>query len=418
MRYTRNKISQVPLVFNLEIFLVVLFLITPMIIFLNQLLRGVFFTWPLFFIWFSYSVKKNNNFDKFRKVLILRQSAFISIGAFVVIVFFYYAFVTTTDKALQYFTVFFNFILVLIIDSYYSIRSEKYRLSILFFIILLLGIQAAYSIPYLLNTNSYIIRLFSSGQLDSLQTLDAIKHGVGNNGLYSSIGAIAILGFSIMNRFSLLIRIILICSIIALIFSIIVSTLLAPVFLLSVGILIIAIKYGKKVFNLKIALYTVAIITILFVFYLNVLSKTDLMRPIQAKIEAFDSNKQDVTGRRALADVSINTIMDHPFFGIGVPEWHSYDVIGEHMPWVDYFANFGFLGVVPLFVFLLVLFRDSYSFYFKKDKFKLYRTACFIGVIIFVLSNFISPMITVSNMYTLLIMYYMSYSNKINSITG
>ena len=408
---TKHKIA--PKI-TVDILLVLGFLVPTMILYLNYSLRGFMFTWPIFICWFMFVFIKNKNLKAFGIVLKKRKLDFFFMFSFILVVAINYFFVDKNAKSHTYLFTFINFFLILIVDSYYATKPLVYKYSILFYIVIALGIQALISIPYMLSAKILITRMLSSGRLSGAELVEAMKNGLGNNGLYSSIGATALIGIAIIKEFKTVYKLALILSVSFIIISIIISTFFASILLLVIGVIIVSFRYHKKIINVKSLV--VLLIIVAGVFYFNNVflseSKVDLIRPIENKLERFMSDEDDTTGRGKLANTSINTFIKNPFFGIGVPKWQSYHLVGEHMPWIDFLANFGFLGMLPFLIFLTILIRRNLFFYIKKDSFTLYRMSCLAGVCIFILANFISPIITTPNMYMIFLLYYTSYSNK------
>ncbi len=391
---------------RIDIILVSLFMLIPMILYLNTILKGVKVTWPLFIVWLAYIIFKRQHLNKFLLELKDRKLLFFLLFLFIGFVGFNYYFVRTTVKGLTYFVHFINYALILIIHSYYAAKKDYSQYAILFFIIIGLGIQALISIPYLLTSDGFVVRLFSSGQLTESEEWEAIKHGIGNNGLYSSLGAVALVGISVLGKNKAIYFTFLTIAIIAIILTVFISTFFASILLLVVGILIILLRYKTKILNFNAVLLIGTIGLSVFLFYDKYVKDTRLLDPIIKKYEGFTEEGKDVTGRTDLSQVSWNTFLENPFFGIGVPENRSYKIIGEHMPWIDFFANFGFFGFLPLLLFFIILIKGNWQFYIKNDSEKLYRSACLAGAVIFLLSNFISPMIVVPNAYLMFLFFY------------
>lgn len=406
------KTKRTNLVLRLDLLLILLFLFIPMNVYLNTMFRGFVSTWIIFSVWMVLICLKPKTFNIFLVRLLQRRHLLAVLIAFLLIVIYNYLFRYSSGRAFQYVATFFNFVLLIIIDTYYSVLPKQNRMSILYCLIVCLGVQAAISIPYLLQADGYVVRLFSSGQLDDGQALEAIKNGVGNNGLYSSIGAMSILGLSIVSEFKGVYSKILIVSIVCIIISVLISTLFASIVLLAIGFFILFLRFYHRLFTKKILFSIIlAVISGVF-FYQSFVSKTRLLDPIEKRFSSFIEEQQDVTGRTDLAQVSLNTFKDNPFWGVGVPELRSYSIIGEHMPWVDYLAHFGVFGVFPFVLFLGILVGSVYKYYHVVDRYYFYRSACLIGVIVFFLSNFISPMVTVPSMYMPLILFFASDSLK------
>jgi len=387
---------------KLDIVLIIIFLAIPMVNYLNYILRGANTTFLVFLLWLILVLLKKKSLGIFMNGLKRRKVALFSIILFILISFFNYIFVKTTSKALNYSIHSIYFILILVIDTYYTYRNKNLKFIILAGVILALGVQAIISIPYILSNNFLLIRELSSGQLSQSQEIEAFRNGLGNNGLYSSLGAVSLLGLSSLNRFSVLLKTLLIICILSLIATIFLSTFFASIMLFLFGCIIFMFRHFKLKLKFKPILLISFLSIAIFYTYDNFISDTRLLDPIYKKIELFSEG--GTTSRDRLAMVSWNTFSQNPFFGVGVPENGSYDIVGEHAPWIDFFAYFGFLGFLPLLLFYYNLISKNFKSLFRNIS--LISTARLSGIVIFVISNFISPMFVVFTMYSFFILFY------------
>ncbi len=382
-----------------------------MILYLNTIFQGVRTTWPIFALWLLFVLLDKKHLNGFLKELKHRRLLFFLLFLFIGTVGFNYYFIRNTVKGFSYFVHFINYGLILVVHCYYMARKDYSHFIIFFFVLIGLGIQALISIPYLLASETFVVRLFSSGQLSPAEEWEAIRNGIGNNGLYSSLGAVALYGTGLIRKFQLVYMIPLVIAIMAVVLTIFISTFFASILLLAIGILIILFRYRSKLLGFGTLLFIGVFTLGLYLFYDKYVKDTRLMDPILKKYEGFTEEGRDVTGRTDLSEVSWNTFLDNPFFGIGVPENRSYHLIGEHMPWIDSFAFFGFFGFLPLLLFFFLLIKGNWLFYMKNDGEKLYRSACLAGAVIFILSNFISPMLAVPNTYLMFLFFYTPFAD-------
>ena len=389
---------------KLDIVLIIIFLAIPMVNYLNYVLRGANTTFIVFMFWLILVLSKKKSLGIIINGLKKRKVALFFIILFILISFFNYFFVRTTNKALNYSIHSIYFILILVIDTYYTYRNKDLKFIILAGIILVLGVQAIISIPYILSNNFLLIRELSSGQLSKWQEIEAFRNGLGNNGLYSSLGAISLLGLSSLNKFSFLLKILMIVCILSLIFTIFLSTFFASIFLFLLGCIILMFRHFKLNLEFKQLIFLTFLSFTIFYFYDNFVSDTRFLDPIYDKIERFSEG--ETTSRDQLMLVSWNTFSQNPFFGVGVPENGSQDIVGEHAPWIDFLAFFGFLGFLPLLIFYFNLIFKNLKYFIKHNS--LMDTACLSGIVIFVISNFISPMFVVPTMYSFLILFFTS----------
>lgn len=416
MNYPIGKMvnSKIRVSASLDVLIAVAFIVPQMVLYLNSLLRGVFFTWPVFVSWLLVILVKKESLLPFYFLLRIRIKEFVFILIFIMVVACNYIFVDGSPKALQYLVTFINFFLILILDTYYSVRPERYKLSLLLYIILIIGIQAIVSIPYLLSAEYFVTRMYASGQLDEATTLEAIRHGVGNNGLYTSCAAIFFIGLAILQRFPFFFKLLICTSVTGILFSILVSTFFASILMVVFGLVIIIVFYNKRIFKPKITFLIMLLVLLTLGFYNQFLSETNLVIPITKKVEKFLFQENGFSARTKLAEVSFNTFSDSPLFGVGIPDWGSYNIIGEHTPWIDYFAHFGFFGFLPFLIFLFLIISKRVKLNLINPEQGFYNLACYIGLTIFILSNFISPMITVPSMYIMVVLFYASRDKAVS----
>ena len=399
----KNKIT---LIFSIDVFLTAFAFIIPMIGYLNILFKGFLTSWSLILVYFVYLLVK------YKKIPLRKGSIkidFLFLIGFILVVFLNFVLVDFNSKSKQYFLIFFFFAILYVIDAIYEYDIRK-RITIIFLIFIALGVQASISIPYILDSNLLSSRLMSSGQLSDELVKEAVKNGVGTNALYTSLGGLCLFGLVIQSYLqSSFARIIMFIAIFSMIFSIFISTYFASIFMFVLGVLLLLFFRFKKLFSFKAIVVGIVLFSMSIYIFNQYLSDTRLLDPILKKIEGFSKQGGDVTGRDKLANVSLETFYDNPFFGIGVPPWRSYDKIGEHMPWVDFLANFGLFGFLPLLIFLFIRIKNRFSHFRFKNSIDI---ACFIGVFLFIASNFISPMITTPITYISLIFIYTSNSFK------
>lgn len=398
--------------FNVGSILMVIFILSLMIPYLAYIGRGYVLPFCIFFIWLIVILSKQLNARILIKILALRKLEILLLILFLLVTTFYYLFITPTAKAFQFLLMPIMYLFLLFMDCYYSGIKTQYRLTILFFIITALGIQAAVSLPYILSAENLVARLYTSGGLEGKYLEEAVRNGVGGTALYTTLTGIFFLGVGSIKRFkSKSIKLIIAFSLFFIILSIIASSFSLPIVLLSIGFLILISKIKLKQIRGFYFILAGFVIFGMYYFYTNYLSGSELMEPIYNKIEVLEKGDLKQDGRSDLAYISIESFKSFPFWGVGVPEWGTYKQVGEHMPWIDFFAHYGFLGFLPYILFLIVLFRKNIPFYFYKGKYDFYSWSCFIGFSIFIISNFVNPLIFEAPMVIMLIFYYTSMSN-------
>lgn len=381
-----------------DLLLVSLMCINLMIPYLLYITKGMVGFTVLFLLWivvYSKSIEVSP-FFYYSKI---NWNLTFSIGAFIIINFLDYLFLNDSSKAFAWVLTFIYFLCFLFIKYCYN---ERELVIVLFYIIISLGINSLISIPYILGSEEYVSRLMASGQLDVNENLDAIKHGVGANGLYTSNVLFVFLGLKYKGYFTGKRKVLFVSSILLILISVLISTFFASVLLLGLGFLIVFLWNINKFLTLKNISFVFFTILVLHIFLQKFYTKLmdGVLFPILFKIELFFTSGQDkdVTGRTELTKSSLNSFMENPFFGVGVPEWQSYKVIGEHMFWVDIFAHFGFFGVLPLLIFIFLLLR--FEIYWRTNDVYL-----FICGFLVIASSFIAPMLVVNNTFIALILF-------------
>ena len=218
------------LIISFDVILVTLIVTIPMIMYLNYLLRGAVLSVVLYLIWLFYVLNKRDYKDIFFNGIAKNTSLFFLLTSFLFINFFHYFFSFTTSKAQNFITVFILYLILTSLGIFYQ-ESNKLR-SIFFFLTIALGIQAAISIPYLLSTDILVSRMLASGQLEDTENIEAIKNGVGTNGLYISNVFIVALGLYYQRFYTKTLRIIFLSALVFIILSILMSTFFTPILLL------------------------------------------------------------------------------------------------------------------------------------------------------------------------------------------
>lgn len=380
----------VKLNFSFDVLLISIGLLIGVIEYFFQIFHGLLGVWIFLFIYFIIY----GGFLKKFKIGSINKPGFIWLFIFVLIVFFNYTLRDTNPKSYKYFLNFFTFIILYLVDKT-PIQYEK-RITIFYIVLLGLGIQAMISIPYLLNEGGgFLIRKLSRGDLPPEKINELRRNGVGSNALYTSLSAYIIFGFFLVKRIKNKIpKIMLGAALCAMIITVLMSTFLASILMLVLGLMMIAVFRFKELFNFKNAIIILLLIGGTIYFIEEYLMKTRFLEPIVYKINAYSEGaSSDVTGRNALAEVSWETFANNPLTGVGIPPMRSYSIIGEHMPWVDYLAHFGIIGYLPFLLFLFYRIKDRFR---NQNIFEESNLYCLISIIICILSNFISPLFTTS----------------------
>lgn len=418
-------IRRVGKLISFDMFLSFVWLIAPMIPLFNSYFPLVF-RLGIFMLWLFVVILKYRNFMKFWIArLFTRQLECFLLFLFVIVVAINYFFRSSNPNAQLYFAHFSLMFIALIMSSFYEVIDQRKRLIILFFTVFLFGVQAIVSIPHLLG--GYNIREslgFAGADMTRDELLDRAKRGIGSQYMYLSLAPMVFSAMGLSVFFAKLYKRIIYLSVIGIICSLILCTFFGAVVLLFLGFLFIGFVFRKNLVRFSVLKWLVLIILSAVYIYTMFLQGQNYFSSLEFKINGYIqafatkglSPDSDVTGRTGLAAISFQTFAANPLFGIGVPPLHSYDIVGEHMPWIDYFAYFGILGFLPLLLFFSLLFlrnRKLYTSFLRRKRHSrgmrdvaFYNLMLGISFLLFVISNFISPLLTVPQTYLLLIFWY------------
>ena len=397
---------------NLNSLLAICFIMAYMVPYINYKGGGDDLPFIIFSVWLTTVLLKKNQIDRLLYVLSFRKLELSLLFIFFLVTLFYYFFVTTTNKAFQFTLVPIIYFFLIVIDAYYFSRDPQFKLSIFFVTVVLLAIQAAISIPYIFNSDDMISRMYTSNELEGPALEQALKNGVGSTVLYTSLIGIFFLGIGMLHKFTnKKMKVTLLISLLLILLSVVSSSYSTALAMLLTGGLILLVRSNWKKIKFKFIFLTLLFLIALGIFYNSFLTNSKVIEPIERKIQIIKRGTYRDEGRVGLAEVSWNTFLNHPFFGVGVPEWGREKEVGEHMAWMDFAGHYGFFGFLPFLLFLAVLFKRNYKFYFMSPKSNIYATSCLIGFSIFILSNFINPFIISGPMIIPLLFFYTSMFN-------
>jgi len=398
--------------FNIDSVIAIVFFISALIPYISSKGRGDVLSFAIFFVWLVTVLVRKNQAFRILNTLKLRRTELLPLFAFFLVALFYYFFVTTTKKAFQFAVMPVTYFFMIVMDAYYFRRDPRYKLSIFFVIVIVLAIQAMVAIPYTYNSEELVSRMFTSGELEGKQLEEAMKHGVGSTNMYSNLCGIFFLGIGMLKRIEMKgLRTFMGFCLTLILASIVSSSFNVVLGMLAIGALIFVFRSRLSAIKFKYVLAVTGVLVCLLLFYNSFLAKSQLIEPIERKIQLIKTGNLREDGRMDLAANSMNTFLNNPFFGVGVPEWGDEKTIGSHLPWIDFPAQYGFLGFLPFLLFLFTLFKKNYTFYLRSPKKNIYATTCLIGTSIFILTNFVDPVIFETATIIMLIFFYTSMDN-------
>ena len=172
---------------------------------------------------------------------------------------------------------------VIVMDVYYYGRDPRYKFSIFFVVLIILGIQAAISIPYVMRSEDLVSRIYTSGEFEGTQLVDALTHGVGSANLYSFLCGVFFLGIGSLNKFSKNIRFIMILCLILVLLSILASSYSVAFWMLSIGAIIFLLRSDWKRIKFKYIVLAAGVCTVFIVLYNSFLAESQLFDPLKEK---------------------------------------------------------------------------------------------------------------------------------------
>jgi O-antigen ligase len=406
--------SQTSLKFNLDTIIATLFILSSLSPYIHYVGRGDVLAYIIFSVWLLVVTFNGNNIFRILKVLATRQVEIVLLFVFMLFALFACLFITPTAKAFQFAMMPVSYFMIIVMDAYYFLKDHRYKLTILFISCLFLGIQGAVSIPYVINASDTVSRMYTSGELEGSELVDAMKHGVGSANFYASIVGIFFIGMGSVGKLSnWWLRTILKGSLAAILLSLLSASYSLVFWMLGIGSLILLIRSGWKKIRFSHMIFFVALVAGVVIFYNTFLANSQVIEPIQRKINMIKEGNVREDGRIDLATQSLNTFMEHPLFGIGVPEWGREKEIGEHLPWIDFAAHYGIIGFFPLLLFVVMLLKRNYNFYFKSRN-NTYASVCLVGFAVYIISNFVDPTIIEPAMIIMLLLFASSIDNWVN----
>lgn len=379
---------------SFEVILVSLMILLPSIELFSYYFRGLIPSFILFVFWILIYFLKDYN----QRIKVMKEysSIFLLLVIIYLSLFLHYGLSFTARSGLLQFLNLVHLGCIFFVCVYYSSNNEKdlsLRYSVFFIVLSVLCIFSLISIPYIFSNDVLVIRNLASGQLTEGQELDAKKNGLGTNGLYSSLSMIIVYALGLIKFFNLnrLTSKVILISLIPLSISVFIST-----FFASVSLFVFALFYYFYISNKKNSfILIVKVLLALFVGYVVLyffLLDLELFKPVINKFERFNEVGGDDTGRTDLAKNSLKTFVENPLFGIGVPEKGSFDLIGEHMPWVDFLGQYGVIISSFIYLTFILLYKKIFLLNNKIVKNPINQVNKVIFMV-FILGNFISPLI-------------------------
>lgn len=237
--------------------------------------------------------------------------------------------------------------------------------------ILLLGLQALVSLPVLVN---------EIGVAKDLMMVDASKsaadyglRGVGDYNLYTSLAVLspAMLGaiVSLSWRYGLVPG----ACFGAILGSIALATFSGAAAITGIGVIVFLSLMGSRQGGRKWVFIAAVAIGVLVLLEISVadLNEAPQIALLRSKLEGLFKGvltdgvvEGDTTGRGRLAMLSLNSFLQHPFFGVGPVTMSQtnealYVLVGGHSSWLDQLAEYGLVGFSPFLAFLVLAFRNK-----------------------------------------------------------
>lgn len=360
-----------------------------------NVLKMVFGSYLLWFLFLMLSNK--TSFKKVIKLISQRKNESIALLGWLMVVLFNAVAGRGFSGWFQAYHMMFMFLFITM-NWAYSIMNRDLLNGLRLAMIIILGIQAAISLPTLYEYPK-IAREVMLGQ-DNKMFEFGISHGVGEYGLYTSLA----IGFPMILLIALSMtgikRILGIASCIAIFFSIFLSTFTGASSLALTGLVLLMITNSfSSRFSLK-RVFLIFTLICLFGGGMFFLRDIEQVQFVQVKAEKIISGvfqygivEGDYSKRGSLALGSLTTFFQNPFFGVG-PSFgaDNYEIVGAHSSWIDGLAEYGLFGFGFYIFFLGTIFVQIYKDIRENQQDYFAKARC-ISLFLFLIGGTINPVV-------------------------
>lgn len=302
-----------------------------------------------------------------------------------------------------YTRIFPEFVFLYMFGLVHSARRDGSFGGLVYLTLLCLGLSAAMSIPMLTHQSNLVRYLASREQAQT----DHYIYGVAPHAQYKNWAVMlpAMIAF-VWTRVKWK-RGLGALALGAMVHALLLSTFRAVFLMLGIGGLLlgflraslIALRGGSR--RLGGAFLTIGAVVALAALSPTVISTLGAGRTANATSFLVDSVEErgvlhgDVTGRASLAQTALKTIRENPFFGVGamICTEQGYQYVSNHIQWVDSVAEFGVIGMIPMFAFLVMVLLRFARQAAETDTDETMRAGLLTTAILFVVAGSINPLL-------------------------
>jgi hypothetical protein len=311
-----------------------------------------------------------------------------------------------------------NMVLTVTIGLYYSAQPNRKFDQFVALSMALLGLEVLRSLPTLWREPAIARISMQVFEVRDEFKEDAIRASIGQYGFYTALAIVipVLLSKAFVARGA--VKTSLMFSAMTFIGAVIMSTFMGAVVLLAVGATAVSILHflvtTKKV---KVLGGYLAVLLLVGFTWGLLLAGSEQISYVFDKFTAQVTSvgqlglKGDQTSRLELWEMSLNTFVQHPAFGIGPTTGRENEVlhrmVGGHAAWLDQLAEYGLIGSGLYWLWLCSAIRRIASMTRKHWGFRRMRVVC-IGQLIacglFVVGGMYNPVTFILEMYTLFIL--------------
>ena len=399
--------------FQMSTVLAICFMATLVSPLIGMKLRGLRGTWIFFLLWiFLFTIENRVSLSLYLSTFRKRN--------FVILMFVLWFLVVLLNAVLErgytgWTHVMHTMTLGMIIFmqiTYAALKQKAFR-TIVFWTIILIGLEAARSLPTLFY-NPGIARYLMDDP-DPNQLYMAILAGVGTYNLYTSNAIIMPFFIAAVLNFRGIKRIILFLSILFIGLAVLLSTFTGAVSIMVLGILsLVLLTHMKSLKKILIGIASIILIICVFIYLFPLLNDIPQVNRVVSKVfrlyEGVSESgllRGDETTRAYLFTISLDTFLNNLLLGIGpcttVPNPGLYTYVGGHSSWMDQLAEYGILGFGFFIAFAAAVTRrvTRYMFHHKHN---LIFIAAFITIILYFIGGLVNPVLFV---YPIMALFYM-----------
>ena len=312
--------------------------------------------------------------------------------------------------------------MVIFMQLSYSAQHDGSDDVLLMAVIVFIGLEVLRSIPTLWSQPA-LARIVMGVAATPEMIAEAGAASVGQYGYYAGLAIIlpVIVTRAIVSSGSKAIMLWITAAAIA--FAITIATFMGAILLMILGLAILSIfhiKYAKS--KIKTLASYGALVAVFFVTFMALLGDMEQVSYIADKatkqfsgIKEYGIKEGDVTERSDVWEMSFNTILENPLFGVG-PVTNRKNpflstLVGGHSSWLDQIAEYGILGFGFYILFIVLLIRRLIkSFMHEKNLSDL--KICYLGQLVscclFILGGIYNPVVVITEVFVLF--YFMTYS--------